>query len=123
MRPSDVTNLIEFNTRMGMFICPCNRGNVVAFLHGYEYGAAGECRFTQTLADSLAEEHGVELDSLGWPHQIQRIAERLSLEWMDVYLLVSSELLLTHVRPRTKNIGRTGGRKKRTGRPFRARGD
>jgi hypothetical protein len=55
MRPGDLQNLIRFNTRMGMFICPSDRSNVVAFLHGYEYGTAGECRFTEILRQHLAE--------------------------------------------------------------------
>ena len=93
MRAADVRNLIRFNTRMGMFVCPSDRGNVVAFLHGYEYAAAGECRFTAALGERLAKRHRVKPDALGWPHQIARLAERRSLDWMETYLLVSSEVL------------------------------
>jgi hypothetical protein len=92
MRPVDAQNIIRFNTRMGMFICPSNRSNVVAFLHGYEYGTAGECRFTEILDQHLAKRHRVKPGALGWPDQIERLAERRSLDWMDVYLLVSSEV-------------------------------
>lgn len=93
MRPVDVRNLIRFNTRMGMFVCPSDRSNVVAFLHGYEYAAAGECRFIAALSEHLARRHRVEQDALGWQHQIARLAKRRSLDWMEVYLLVSSEVL------------------------------
>lgn len=93
MRPGDVRNLIRFNTRMGMFICPSDRSNVVAFIQGYEYGTSNECRFTELLGAYLADRYRVKADALGWPNQIARLAERRSLGWMDAYLLVSSEQL------------------------------
>jgi hypothetical protein len=93
MRPKDVRSLIQFNTRMANFICPSNRANIVAFLHGYEHGTGGACRFLDALSDCLATRHRVKLDSLGWPHQMALYAERLSLDWIDAYLLVSSEVL------------------------------
>lgn len=97
MQPEDVRNLIRFNTRMDMFICPSNRANVVAFLDGYEYGRAGECKFTETLGQHLTKRHRVKPDALGWPHQIARLAERRGLDWMEVYLLVSSEVLSVEI--------------------------
>ena len=93
MRPADVQAIIRFNTRMGMFVCPSDRGNVVAFLHGYEYGTAGECRFTEALGRHIASRYRVKADALGWPDQIARLAARRSLDWMDVYRLLSSEVL------------------------------
>jgi hypothetical protein len=35
----DIRNLVRFNTRMGMYICPSERSGVVAFVHRYQYGA------------------------------------------------------------------------------------
>ena len=93
MRASDVRNLIRFNTRMGMYVCPSNRANVVSFLHGYEYAASEECNFISLISQHVSEIHQIEPDSLGWPHQIARLAENRGLEWMDVYLMVSSEVL------------------------------
>jgi hypothetical protein len=78
---------------MGMYVCPRDRANVVAFLHGYEYSTAGECRFTKILGKHLAKKHRVKPEALGLPNQITRLAERRSLDWMEVYLLVSSEVL------------------------------
>src|SRR4029453_5734821 len=75
------------------YVCPSDRANVVAFLHGYEYGAAGECEFTKILGEHLAKKHRVKSGALGWPDQIARLAERRSLDWMEMYLLVSSEVL------------------------------
>jgi len=95
MRAVDVRNIIRFNTRMGMFVCPSDRASVVAFLHGYQYGAGGECRFTKILGEHLAKKHRVKAGPQGWPDQIARLAERRSLDWMEVYLLVSSEVLST----------------------------
>lgn len=93
MRAIDVRYIVRFNTRMGIYVCPSNRENVVAFLHGYEYGAAGECLFTRILGEHLAKKHRVKPGALGWPDQIARLAERRSLDWMEMYLLVSSEVL------------------------------
>jgi len=93
MRPGDVENIIRFNTRMGMFICPSDRPNVVAFLSGYEYATAGECRFTAILSQHLAKKHRAKSGPLGWPDQVARLAERCSLDWMEMYLLVSTEVL------------------------------
>jgi len=99
MRATDVRNIVRFNTRMGMFICPSDRAGVVAFLHGYEYATAGECSFTTVLSEHIAEQHGIKAGVLGWPDQIARLAERRSLDWMEVYLLVSSELLSAAAEP------------------------
>jgi hypothetical protein len=93
MRETDVRNLIRFNARMGMFVCPSERAGVVAFLHGYEYAAGGDCKFTAALSERLARRHRVKPDALGWPHQIARLAERRSLDWLETYLMVSSEVL------------------------------
>ena len=99
MRPKDVRNLVRFNTHMGNYICPSHRDNVVAFVHGYEFCAGGACQFTKALSDCLDGRHRVKVDSLGWPWQVSRLAERLSLEWMEVYLLVSSEVLQRGIDP------------------------
>jgi len=102
MREVDVRNIVRFNTRMGMYICPSNRTGVVAFLHGYQYAAAGKCRFTAALAEHLTKRYRVKGDSLGWEQQISRLAERRSLDWMEVYLLVSSEVLSAAVEGRER---------------------
>jgi hypothetical protein len=104
MRPIDVRNLIRFNTRMGMFICPSNRSNVVAFIHGYQYATANECRFTELLSAHIADRYRVKPDALGWPQQIARLAEQRSLDWMDAYLLVSSELLNSAIGANDEHI-------------------
>lgn len=104
MRPVDAHNLVRFNTRMGMFVCPSNRDNVVAFLHGYEYGTDGECRFIEALSRLMAERYRIKPDSLGWPHQIARLAEKRSLDWMDIYLLVSSEILNAAIEPTDSDV-------------------
>jgi len=93
MRADDKKFLITFNTRMGMFVCPCDKANVVAFLHGYQCGTGGECRFTEAMSRLLETKYKIKSGPLGWPEQLRRLAEKKSLEWMDVYLLVSSEVL------------------------------
>ena len=104
MRPIDVRNLIRFNTRMGMFICPSDRPNVLAFVHGYQYATAKKCRFTEPLSDHITRRRRVKADAPGWPHQFARLAERRGLEWMEVYLTVSSELLNSAIDPPDKPI-------------------
>ena len=97
MRAIDFRNIVRFNTRMGMYVCPSDRANVVAFLHGYEHGAAGKCQFTKNLGEHIAKKHRVKSGALGWADQIARLAERRSLDWMEMYLLVSSEVLIAAV--------------------------
>jgi len=109
MRAVDVRNLIRFNARMGMFICPSERAGVVAFLHGYEYAAGGECKFTAALSERLAKRHQVKPDALGWPHQVARLAERRGLDWLEVYLLVSSEVLAAAEAPDAEPGAAAGG--------------
>ena len=53
----------------------------------------GECQFTKIMGEHLAKKHRVKSGALGWPGQIARLAERRSLDWMEMYLLVSSEVL------------------------------
>ena len=103
MRAVDVRKLVRFNTRMGMYICPSERSGVIAFLSGYENGTDGECKFTNILSEHLEKRHRVKRRAMGWPEQIGRLAERLSLEWMDVYLLTSSEVLSTAVESGSPN--------------------
>jgi hypothetical protein len=112
MRAVDVRNLIRFNTHMGMFICPSERAGVVAFLRGYEYAAGGECRFTTALGEHLAKRHRVKPDALGWPHQIARLAERRGLDWLEVYLLISSEVLSAAGESKGTEQGGAGKRSK-----------
>lgn len=105
MRPSDVRNIIQFNTRMGMFICPSNRSNVESFLHGYEYGTAGACGFTQALGQHLAERYHVHPEAFGWAYQIARLAESRSLDWMELYLLISPEVLNAAIEQTAADTG------------------
>lgn len=105
MRAEDVRNLMRFNARMAMFICPTDRAGVEAFLHGYEYAAGGECGFTGSLAAQLAQRHEVWPNARGWPDQIARLAERRSLDWLEAYLLVSSEVLVA-VESSEEGLGR-----------------
>jgi hypothetical protein len=62
-------------------------------MHGYQYGTGNERRFTEALSQHIASRYRIKADALGWPHQIARLAEKRSLDWMDIYLLVSSEVL------------------------------
>jgi DNA-directed RNA polymerase specialized sigma24 family protein len=47
----------------------------------------------------VSKRHRVKPDALGWPHQVARLAERRGLDWLDVYLLVSSEVLAAAEAP------------------------
>ena len=62
---------------------------------GYEYAAAGECRFTKILQRPLPKRHNRDQADTPWTGRTRspRLAERRSLDWIEVYLLVSSEVL------------------------------
>jgi hypothetical protein len=91
---------------MGMYVCPCDKANVVAFLEGYQIGTGGECRFTNALSDCLAKRYRIKPGPLGWAHQILRLAEKRSLDWMEMYLIVSSEVLNETMKAETREISR-----------------
>ena len=112
MRPEDVRKIIAFNTRMGMFVCPSCRENVVAFLHGYEHAADG-CRFTDELSRHVAARYRIKPTAGGWPDQVERLAERRSLTWMEAYFLLSSHVLSIELEGgRVRAVGAlTTGRK------------
>ena len=107
MRVIDARNLIRFNTHMGMHICPTDCQGVVAFLQGYEIGTGGKCRFTEVLSERLGKRYRVKRGESGWPEQISRLADRRALDWMEVYLLVSSELLGGESSDRISNTSLT----------------
>ena len=86
MRAVDVRNLVRFNTRMSMYICPSDRSGVVAFLHGYEYGAGGECRFTAVLSEHLAKP--IDLDVLLHERLSRRAALGVGCSVVGTILLV-----------------------------------
>lgn len=89
--------LISFNTRMGMFICPSSRTQVIAFIHGFQHACPEQGHLSAHLSQHLASAHGIEGDSGGWPSQIQRYAQMNDLDWMEAYLLLSSQVLNTEL--------------------------
>jgi len=99
---NDVIKLIYFNTRMGMYICPSNKANVVAFLHGYEYGSDSDFKLTDEIKSLLINKYKIKESNMGWPHQIDTFSKKKSIEWMDAYLLISSEILNSQLEPKNK---------------------
>lgn len=93
MRTIDAKQISQFNTRMGMFICPSNKENVIAFIHGYEYGTQNKCLFTKHLKELLENKYQIKYNQFGWPNQIERLAEKREITWMEAYLMVSFEII------------------------------
>lgn len=106
MTSQDAKILAQFIAKMGMYICPSDRPGVVAFIHGYESGSLGRCTFTRFLAEELTEKHRIHTDCLGWPEQIERLAIRLGVGWMEAFIMGASGVL-------TKSLDSKGaGRRK-----------
>ena len=93
MRNIDLQSLLVFLTRMEMYIYPCNKQNIVSFITGYESGAQGECTFTQDLSKKLSVKYNIKKYATGWSNQIDRYSEEKNIQWVDAFVLITSELL------------------------------
>jgi hypothetical protein len=99
MRAIDIKNLRHFRTHMGMYITRADRQGIIAFIHGYQSGAGKACRFTEALTEHLSRHYGIKVTPLGWPHQIERLAKRISQSWIKAFLMVSAEILEPMTKP------------------------
>jgi hypothetical protein len=111
MRAIDIKNLRHFRTHMGMYIPHVNRQVIIAFIHGYQSGAGKACRFTEAHTEHLSRHYGIKVSPLGWPHQIERLAKRLSQSWIKAFLMISAEILEPENPPKSLLNGGGRGRK------------
>lgn len=96
LSPAVITLLAHFNKRMGMYIGEPSKGGVIAFLTGLECGThlcGQDAGFVSAMSGWLTKTYGVTSDCLGWPGQIQRLADLRDVSWLEAYVVVSGEVL------------------------------
>jgi hypothetical protein len=94
-------DLIRFNTRMSMFIGgPLTRESIVSYLHGYHTAAGSDCDFLDSISALLLKRHGIVENNWGWWGQLQSLADKHSLDWLEAYYLISFEVLGEFVQPK-----------------------
>ena len=96
MQKEDVESLSRFVERPGMYIYTTDRSNIVSFIHGYELGAQGRCKFTEVFSDNLTQKFKLKKYATGWQNQIERYSESKVLSWVDAFFLLASEVLSQH---------------------------
>lgn len=105
-------HLIRFNTRMSMFIGgPLTRESIVCYLHGYHTAAGRNCDFIDSISAILLNRHGLMENNWGWWGQIQALADKLSLDWLEAYYLISFEVLGEFIKPKLPRKRRTKSKK------------
>ena len=93
MDTDDVEGLSKFIERPGMYIPTTDRDNIVSFVHGYEHGTKGKCKFTDALSNLLAEKYSIKKHATGWSNQIERYSEEISESWVETFTQTASEVL------------------------------
>lgn len=93
MTKTDRTLLLKFITRTTMFIYPEDDKNVASFIHGYQLGTKNRCNFTLLLEKHLTSKYKIMKRSDGWPGQIARLSEKLSLRWIVIFKRTALEVL------------------------------
>lgn len=93
--------LLRFNTRMNMFIGgPLTRESIVCYLHGYHTAAGSDCDFLDSISALLLKRHGLAENNWGWWVQLQALADKHSLDWLEAYYLISFEVLGEFIQPK-----------------------
>jgi hypothetical protein len=77
--------LLRFCTRIGMYIQPQDQHTIVSFITGYEIGTNFKSDFIPLLKDYIAKKYSIECRATGWPGQIDRLSEKLSLTWVITF--------------------------------------
>jgi len=93
MRSEDTKNISIFLTHMEMFIPLIEKTNVVSYIHGYEGGSLGECKFTELLSERIEIKHSIKATGTGWPGQIESHASINKMDWMASFCLLATETL------------------------------
>lgn len=84
MQTKDIKLLLYFTLRTGMYTPGEKRETIIAFLAGYEIGRDKECDFSEKLSSSIKAEYKIDKRNMGWVGQIDRLANKLDLDWVSV---------------------------------------
>ncbi len=93
MTKFETKTLLHFIIRTGMYIHPQDENNIVSFIHGFESGTKSKCNFSRLSKELLSEKYKIEYLSDGWPGQIKRLADKLSISWTVTFKRISFEII------------------------------
>lgn len=82
-----------------MFVPLPEKSNVVAYIHGYEGGALGECKFTELLSERIERSHSIKMIGTGWPGQIESYASANEMDWITSFSFLANETLKNGLEP------------------------
>lgn len=85
-------NLNHFILRPEMWIRIPDKDQVVAFIHGVEFGD-DSVKLTEILSTILEKRYKIKKTATGWPYQVQRFAKKKKLLWFDAFKLLMLEIL------------------------------
>lgn len=85
--------LLSFCTRTRMYVHPLDQYTIVSFITGYEIGTNFKSDFIPLLKAYIAKRYRIECRATGWPGQIDRLSEKLSLTWVITYKKILLEVL------------------------------
>lgn len=103
MTRKDAKFITGFIARVDMYIYPVDRHGIVSFIHGYETGSRGRCKFTPLVAKQLTEHFRIPHNSFGWPRQIEDFASQQGLKWHEAFIRVASAFLEGGLRVQPAN--------------------
>jgi hypothetical protein len=76
-----------------MYLGEVNKDRIISFVTGYEFGSKSNPQFTIELTEHLKEKYLIPYRALGWPFQVQQLANKRGISWVSAFKAVSLELL------------------------------
>lgn len=82
--------IAAFVIRMGMYIYPVDKQNIMSFITGYQIDK--EFFFSEKIKQYL-EENGLKIDSLGVTEQIQKYSNIHNIEWSTGFIQIALNII------------------------------
>ncbi len=98
----DAKLLTQFLRRTGMYVSPITRDNITSFMVGYEIGSRYKCQFTDLIYQKLEEQY--QFKSNSWPDQVNQYAGAETLDWIQAFLTIATDVLNEHSTPEQREI-------------------
>jgi hypothetical protein len=98
----DAKLFTQFLRRTGMYVSPITRDNITSFMIGYEIGSRNKCEFTDLIYQKLEEQYHFKSNS--WPDQVNQYAIAETLDWVQAFLTIATEVLNEHSTPEQRII-------------------
>ncbi len=107
MREKDLNVLLMFTLRTAMYTSKVSEGRISSFLHGYELGSDGECRFIEAVSNSVKLAYNIDVHATGWIGQLGQLAEKQKMDWISTFKKQSLKLLVAEFEKQESTEYRT----------------